>query len=126
MNTYMMDGVVVVPEHTSILRVRVVVVFILARLRDIFGPTIKWRTRVGAMEVYRVCELRTIDKADYGLRASRYDEGWSRGDPIITNEGSRLRKVWVDLLLEGFDVDLIVEDVLSIHGVCDSPKTLYE
>lgn len=57
------------------------------------------------------------------LRSPWDDEGWARGDPIIPDQCSR-EEPRKDLLLEELDVDFVIPDVPSGHGVGDDPSNV--
>lgn len=117
---------VVVPKRTSVLLVRVVVVFVLTRLSNILCPAVKGRARVGAMEVDRIRELGVVDEANDGLGVFRDDEGWPRGNSIVSNKLSGLWEVWVDLLFKWLDFNLIVENFFPCDRTCDIPEIFDE
>lgn len=102
------DGVVVVPESTLGLTVRVVVVLELTWESHILGPTIPRSTRVRAVQMNGRWVGVRIDKSYNSTSTSGHLESVTWGDTSISSEGGGAQ-VGVDLKLEGGDV--VLEEV---------------
>lgn len=124
------NGVIVVPESPSVLRVGVVIVLVLIYLGDVFSPAIERSTSwgvelsvelkteqtersdgltIGSMKMDRVGTVCMVDEAHNSFTALGHPHGWARGDSIVSDQTS-FAKVGIDLLLKRLDVDLIVVD----------------
>lgn len=99
------------------------VVLVLTRLGNIFRPSIKGGARIGTVKVDRVCEFSIIDEANHGLGISRDDKSWTGRDAIVSNKMSRLRQVWVNLLLIWLDINLVVVYFFSRNRTRDFSGT---
>ena len=66
---------------------------------------------------------RVVDEANDRLAALFDQKGWSRRDSVIANE-NRAALVWVDLLAELVDVDLVVIDRGPSDRVRDRPVSV--
>ena len=73
------------------------------------------------MQVDRVFHVRIVYEAYDALRTARYDEGRTRGNPIIAYQPCGT-KVGVDGFGEWLDLHLVVENVLTGDGVDDCPR----
>ena len=96
-----------VPHHPRRLGVGVVVVFELARLGEIFGPSVKRSARGRAVKMDRIWARSIVDEAYYCFCPLRDEKGWPRRDSVISDQ-SRRRKRRVDLLLKGLDLYLVI------------------
>lgn len=118
-----MDGVIVVPQHSTTLAIGIVVVLILANLNEIFCPTIERGTRRGTVQMNGTFTISVIDKANDALYASGHDDGWSGTSAIVTDQAS-----WglagIHLLSVWLDIELMVPDLLVSDRIENLPVKL--
>lgn len=118
--TYLVNSMVVIPQTAGILQVWVVVVLVFADFCDILSPAIKRRARVRTMEVDRVWVLGIVDEPHDGLSTSGNDERRSRRHAVVANKLCWFQ-VGVYLFGERFDLNLVIQDVISRYGVRKGP-----
>jgi hypothetical protein len=111
-----MDGMVVVPECARLLEVGKVVILILARVDEILGPAVPWGTRGRAVKMDSTLSGGLVHETHHGLDAAWHDEGRSRSNAIVADKRGGATS-GIHNLAEGFDLDLIVSDLLSRVGV---------
>lgn len=111
------DGVIVVPESTLGLTVRVVVVLELSRECNIFGPTIPRSTRVGTVQMNGRGVGVDVDESNDCLTTSGHLESMTWGDGTVSSECGGTQ-VGVDLKSECRDVVLKVVNLRGLAMRC--------
>ena len=79
--------------------------------------------RVGPVKVDRVGQPGMVGEADDGLSTTLHHECGPGRDAIISPE-SGIAPVWVDILGELLNIDLIIPDILSSDGVFEGPDSV--
>lgn len=115
-----MDGVIVVPQHSTALTIGIVVVLVLANLDEILCPTIERSTRWRTMQMNGTVAIPVVDKANDALYTTGHDDGWSGACAIVADKTTwRLSRV--NLLVVWLDVKLMVPDLLVGDRIDDLP-----
>lgn len=70
--------------------------------------------------MHRTRQNSLVGESDNRLPSPGDQEGRARGDAIVSHKRGR-SLIWIDLLLEGDDVDLVVIDLLVCDRVRDRP-----
>lgn len=112
-----------IPEHTSRLAVRIVVILVLSGVGNILRPSIERSTGVRAVQMDRVFNISIIGKPHDALCASWDDDGRPRRHAIVAYQPGST-KVRVHLLRKGLDLKLVVPDLLAGDWADDFPVSV--
>lgn len=115
-----MNCVIVVPEKSGTLLVRIVVVLEFARLCHIFRPAVECRSGVRSVQVDGVWDCSIVDESNDRLCSTGYHESRAWRHPVVSDQVCKTQ-VGVDRLGKRLDLHFVVLDVLSRNWIGQNP-----
>lgn len=116
-----MNCMIVVPEQSTALLIRVVIILEFSRCRHIFCPAVEWRSGVRSVQMDRVWNCSVVDESHNRLCSARYHERWAWRHPIISDQVCETQ-IGVDRLGEELDLHFVVLDVLPSNWIGQDPS----
>lgn len=106
------QGMIMVPQSSHGLSIWVVVIFVLPGVSAVLSPAVERSSAVASMKMDGRWSIVFVDESDDCFPSLGHVKGGTWCDAIVPNIGS-CSQVWVRLLLERDNVDLIVVDGCS-------------